>query len=165
MIFNGKEDARKFFCLKSWKRLYPGKMACCIRIFFTIADKLYSQVKFKEKAKFGLLRDTLKPKWMLQQFVLSRGAESYSEIKQKFIDYSDILEMVNGLFKNNGSMGVRLRVQASQRILESRIYRNKRRISIWWHRNKPSQRAKASLCIISVTRKDIMRHNVTLDKR
>ena len=36
------------------------------------ADKLYSQAKFNDQAKFGLLRDSLKSDQMLLQFVLFR---------------------------------------------------------------------------------------------
>ena len=47
-----------------------------IQTFLTRADKLYSEAKFNEQAKFGLLRDSLKSDQMLLQFVLSRGAKS-----------------------------------------------------------------------------------------
>ena len=47
-----------------------------IQNFLTRADKLYSQAKFNEQAKFGLLRDSLKSDQMLLQFVLFRRAKS-----------------------------------------------------------------------------------------
>ena len=43
-----------------------------IQTFLTRANKIYSQAKFKNQAKFGLLRDFLKSDLMLLQFALSR---------------------------------------------------------------------------------------------
>ena len=47
-----------------------------IQTFLTRADKLYSQAKFNDHAKFRLLRDSLKSDQMLLQFVLFRGAKN-----------------------------------------------------------------------------------------
>ena len=53
-----------------------------IQKFVTRADKLYLQAKFNGRAKFRLLRDSLKSDQMLLQFVLFRGAKNYNEMKQ-----------------------------------------------------------------------------------
>ena len=53
-----------------------------IQAFLNRADKLHSEEKFNEHAKFGLLLDSLKSDHMLLRFVLFRGAKTYNEIKQ-----------------------------------------------------------------------------------
>ena len=73
-----------------------------IETFITRADKLYSQAKFNEQAKFDLPRDTLKSDQMLQQFVLFRGAKSHNEIKQACIEYADSHKMMDGRVINKG---------------------------------------------------------------
>ena len=74
--------------------------------FLTRADVLYSQAKFNEQAKFGLLRDSLKSELILLQFVLFRGAKSYNEINHACIEYSDNSKMIDRPVTNNGSKEV-----------------------------------------------------------
>ena len=90
-----------------------------IQNFLTKADKFYSQAKFNERAKFGLLRDSLKSDEMLLQFVLFRGAKSYNEIKQACIEYSDNRKMMDRLVMNIERKEVRLTVQGDPK--DSRI--------------------------------------------
>ena len=52
-----------------------------IQSFLSKADKAYSQARFIERAKFGLLRESLKGDQLLLQFVLFRGAKYYEEVE------------------------------------------------------------------------------------
>ena len=90
-----------------------------IQTSLTRADKLYSQAKFNDQAKFGLLRDSLKSDQMLLQFVLFRGAKNYDEIKQACVEYSDNRKMMDGPITNNERKGVRFTVQSEPK--DSRI--------------------------------------------
>ena len=59
-----------------------------IQNFRTRAYNLYSQAKFNDQAKSGLLRDSSKSGQILLEFVLFRGARKYNEINQACVEYS-----------------------------------------------------------------------------
>ena len=83
-----------------------------IQTFLTRADKLYSQAKFNQQAKFGVVRDALKSDEVLLKFVLFRGAKSYSEIDDACMEYAYKLKMQDGTVINKGKKGVRFTVQS-----------------------------------------------------
>ena len=84
-----------------------------IQTFLTRADKSYSQEKFSEQAKFGLLRDSLESDRTLLQFVLFRGEKSKNQIKQACVEYADNRKMMEGAVKNKERKGIRFRVQSN----------------------------------------------------
>ena len=54
------------------------------KVFIMKADKLCIQTKLDDQAKFGLVRQVIKSKKMLLQFVLFRGDKSYEEVKKTY---------------------------------------------------------------------------------
>ena len=67
-----------------------------VQIFLARADKVYSQARFNEKAKFDLLRDGLKSDQIPLQFVLYRSAKDYESEKKLCVEYAENLKMMGG---------------------------------------------------------------------
>ena len=65
---------------------YDGKD---VKAFFNKADKLYTQAKFNDQAKFGLIREAIKADQTLLQFVLIRGAKTYDDVKKACLEYAE----------------------------------------------------------------------------
>ena len=53
------------------------------------ASKLYKEAKFKDQAKFGLIREAIKSDQGMFHFVLLRKADTYEKVRRNCLEYSD----------------------------------------------------------------------------